>query len=75
MGLGPVGQAAWFQGCLCALWATESVGQRSLTGGPLADYSLHLCFAWPAQNVCVCVCFKLELVDIIKKSGESCNVK
>jgi len=58
MGSGPAGQAASFQGCPCVLflWAAESVGQRSLTGGPLADDSLHLCFAWPAQNVCVCVC-------------------
>lgn len=33
------------------------------------------CVLLGQHRVCVCVCFKLELVDIIKKSGESCNVK
>lgn len=35
------------------LWAQESVSQRSLTGGPLADCGLHVCSVWPAHYVCV----------------------
>lgn len=59
---------------LASLWAEESVGDRSLTMAVgLIVTCIYVLFG--QYSVCVCVCFKLELGDIVKKSGERYNLK
>lgn len=63
-------------------WALDRIGQRALIGGTVVYCGLYMClvstmwvWVWVWVWLRGCGCFKLELVDIVKKSGERYNVK